>query len=175
MSKLIMLIRHAEKPVGGRGGVSVEGRPDDNSLSVVGWQRAGALVPFFSRLGARTSRGLIATPRHIFAARPTRGHASTRPADTVAPLADALGLRVDDRWSDIDAVEDVAATLRAMRSPELVCWQHDHIPVLGRAILGSNALPKAWAEDCFNVVWVFLLRDRHWTLEQVPQKLLAGD
>jgi broad specificity phosphatase PhoE len=45
-TRKIMVIRHAEKalPGGVISGVNEAGGPDPNSLSVRGWQRAGALA-----------------------------------------------------------------------------------------------------------------------------------
>ena len=44
MAPRILLIRHAEKPDGQDGGVNVDGACDEKSLTVRGWQRAGALI-----------------------------------------------------------------------------------------------------------------------------------
>ena len=46
----IMIIRHAEQHE--VAGITREGQVDPQSLTVRGWQRAGALVPFFCS-GAR--------------------------------------------------------------------------------------------------------------------------
>ena len=48
MPTTIMLVRHAEKPTTPPPkGVDENGADDKNSLIVRGWQRAGALTPFF--------------------------------------------------------------------------------------------------------------------------------
>ena len=48
----IMIIRHAEKPEHhGPRGVDENGDEDKKSLTVRGWQRAGALVQFFAPSG----------------------------------------------------------------------------------------------------------------------------
>jgi len=48
----IMIIRHAEKPEHhGPRGVDENGNEDKESLTVRGWQRAGALVQFFGPSG----------------------------------------------------------------------------------------------------------------------------
>ncbi len=46
----IMLIRHAERPNADKSlrGVGFDGRKDKESLTVRGWQRAGALARFFA-------------------------------------------------------------------------------------------------------------------------------
>jgi broad specificity phosphatase PhoE len=83
--KRIMFIRHAEKPgvPGNGGGVQADGTQDDESLAVRGWQRAGALVRFFS------SRPEL-KPGVIFASGLGHGSKSKRPMQTVTPLADLL-------------------------------------------------------------------------------------
>lgn len=59
----------------------------------------------------------------------------------------------------------------------LVCWQREYIPQLAALILGNNAAPTSWPEDCYDMIWVFdLLPSRtKYSFKQVPQKLLAGD
>ena len=47
-NRMIMVIRHAEKPMhpsGSPHGVNPDGREDPHSLTVTGWIRAGALIP----------------------------------------------------------------------------------------------------------------------------------
>lgn len=68
----IILIRHAEKPVTEQGilGVDELGNPDRRSLSVRGWQRAGALARFFAPLHGAYAHGTIERPDALFAASP---------------------------------------------------------------------------------------------------------
>jgi hypothetical protein len=170
-----MLIRHAEKPQAGSEGVNPAGRPDDGSLSVPGWRRAGALVPYFASLADRIDGQWICRPQHIFAARPTAQHPSTRPADTVQPLADALGLAVDQRWSDEDELDGVGEALRSFETPVLVCWRHDPLPALARAIFRGAGVPGSWPEDRFDIIWSIRCDGGRWSFLQLPQRLLAGD
>ena len=170
-----MLIRHAEKPRIGDDGVDDSGMPDGGSLSVQGWRRAGALVPYFASLAERAHERMLSRPQYIFAAAPTGKHPSTRPRDTVEPLADRLGLWVDERWSDADPVDQVAQHLRDLDAPVLVCWRHDDLPALGRAILARDDIPTRWPADRFDVTWSFRLDDQGWAFLQLPQLLLAGD
>src|SRR6266404_7365739 len=80
----IMLIRHAEKPdgVSGAPGVNADGIEDKESLTVRGWQRAGAMVRFFCPVSG--ARELV--PRTVFASGIGPESKSLRPAETVAPL-----------------------------------------------------------------------------------------
>jgi hypothetical protein len=52
-----MVIRHTEKQddAGVIAGVTIEGRPDSEDLTIRGWQRAGALVGLFLHPMARSS------------------------------------------------------------------------------------------------------------------------
>ncbi|MGM9480264.1 histidine phosphatase family protein [Roseateles sp. NT4] len=175
MSKCIMLIRHAEKPGQGHEGIDRVGRPDDRSLSLAGWLRAGALVPYFASLADRIHARLVCRPEHIFAARATSMHPSTRPRDTVQPLADVLGLSVDERWSDEDSLDRFAETLRNFEVPVLVCWRHDYLPALARAILRDVGVPEAWPDERFDLIWSIRRDSDGWAFLQVPQLLLAGD
>jgi len=176
MSQCIMLIRHAEKPRAGEAGVNGTGQPDDGSLSVAGWRRAGALVPYFASLADRMHGRLLHRPRHLFAARATARHPSTRPRDTLQPLADQLGLTVDERWSAADPVDEIASQLREFDEPVLVCWRHDELPALGRALLPAQGMPRSWLEERFDLTWSFRRDDSGcWEFLQVPQLLMAGD
>lgn len=175
MSKCIMLIRHAEKPHGGDGGVDESGSSDPGSLSVTGWRRAGALVPYFSALAERLHPHCLQRPQYLLAARPTAAHPSTRPRCTLAGLADRLGLATDERWADQDAVDALAAHLRSLDAPVLVCWRHDALPRLARAIAALDGVPEHWPPDRFDLTWSFRHVAGRWQFQQVPQLLLAGD
>jgi hypothetical protein len=83
----LMIIRHAEKPVGLIGGVNASGNPDPNSPIPQGWRRAGALVPLFG-----SSFGPLPTPTYLFAPN-LFGSGSQSPFETITPLAANSGLR----------------------------------------------------------------------------------
>src|SRR5690349_15940597 len=84
-----MVIRHAEKPNSLDGGVSPTGVRDKSSLSVKGWQRAGALAVLFSPSGI-TAQPALAVPRYLFASVVS----SQRPVQTVVPLSRKLNLSI---------------------------------------------------------------------------------
>jgi hypothetical protein len=176
-ARMILLIRHAEKPddEGHERGVAPDGAPDNNGLTVRGWQRAGALVRFFAPLRAALPDPRLATPDQIFAARATDRFPSRRSVQTVAPLADLLGLRVNCDYAR-EQEADLARAARAAVGVSLIAWSHNSLPELARLVTGNRCqVPGAWPTDRFDVVWVFDDRDGDWSFHQVPQLLLAGD
>jgi hypothetical protein len=117
--KTVMLIRHAEKPrpEAGVQGVDELGRVGPQNLSVKGWQRAGALVCMSAIRDADAGAGAgpagIVRPRHLFAPRVTALSPSARGAQTLAPLAQALGVAVNT-----DHEKDDIAGLSPQRWPD---------------------------------------------------------
>jgi hypothetical protein len=176
----IVLIRHAEKPVReGEQGVDHLGRPDPHSLSVRGWQRAGALVRWLDPCGGAAAA--LPRPGTLFAARPLAAHPSLRPRQTVEPLAEALGLALRLDFSS-DAVADAAQAMRAAarHAPVLACWRHDDLPALARALLPSDAalqpIPAHWPDVCFDRAWLLEPAGADgWTWRALAQQLLPGD
>ncbi|WKB53618.1 hypothetical protein [Eleftheria terrae] len=168
----IVLIRHAEKPLPGCGGVDDNGREDAHALSVPGWQRAGALVRFFA--GPAAGSGLPA-PASLFAAAHSARRPSRRPALTLAPLARRLQLPVCLDCASEDPPEQTAARLLAAPGPVLVCWRHRELPPLARALLGGQCQVPEWPEDRFDITWLLTPGMHPPALRQLPQRLLAGD
>ena len=177
---LIMIMRHAEKPAesGPPYGVTPNGVRDDDSLSVRGWQRAGALVAFFASPPRESKLG---TPSVIYAARATRREPSIRTAATVLALAERLGTAVTLRKSFAKGQElALAKSAMRRRGAVLICWDHRHIPALARALrLSARAtekLPAEWNEERFDLIWRFRRKkDGTYRFRCVPQRLLAGD
>jgi hypothetical protein len=180
----LMIIRHGEKePDGGPppAGVDAQGDEDKHSLIVRGWQRAGALVPFFQRAWA----GGIERPDAIYASAVGKtavmadGHdisKSLRPQQTVTPLADAIqpaaGLQTPFAVGEEPALAD------AIKSNEngivLVAWEHSHIPSLAQEF--SSQAPDSWPGSRFDDVWVLTRSgDGTYGFTEVPQSLLSGD
>jgi hypothetical protein len=131
----MVLIRHAEKT----------GRPDDPGLSALGQQRASALADMFvARWGL---------PDFIIACRSTAK--STRPVDTVLPLATKLGLPILDRWSTQDfahlAVAVANDAIYACKAI-LICWRHDTLQPLANALGAPDAPP--WPSTQYDCAWV---------------------
>lgn len=174
----IMIIRHAEKHAGTHErGVNLKGYHTSHELTVRGWIRSGALVRFFAPVGGTPQGWPISTPRSIFASAATEQSPSLRAQHTVRPLADVLGVPIDNAHADGEEPAVAAAALAAA-SPVLIAWHHSHIPKLAR-LIGGPALdcPAEWPDERFDLVWVL---DRAgpegpWRFSQVPQGLFAYD
>lgn len=171
----IMIIRHAEKPARGseEQAVDGQGRADASGLSVRGWQRAGALVPFFAPRAHSGADPRIVAPSDIFAA--ASHPRSQRPALTVSPLADALGLRVQ---ADLRSGHDEAELVRRAAQAEgavLVCWRHETIHRFGPLLGLPQTEDHPWDEDCYDAVWLFARDGEGWRWVIGKQALLAGD
>jgi broad specificity phosphatase PhoE len=178
MPNVVMLIRHAEKPIGSGPpfGVTDTGVLDPESLTPRGWQRAGALVRWFGGQGGQALSGLP-VPTHLFASRIAPGSSSRRPQQTLQPLAEGLGLIVDATIRKPD-IARLAATVLAIDGVVLVSWEHRLIPSLAATLTGLPSLtPATWPDERFDVVWVLeraVLGDP-FRFRQVLQRVLAGD
>lgn len=178
---VVMVIRHAEKPPSSPPphGVNTNGDHDDESLTVVGWQRAGALAVLFDPFaGALQARQLV-KPAYLYAADPgKKDKKSQRPFETISPLAARLGLNIDTGFDKNDWQAMIAAALQ-QTVPVLICWQHQLIPSIagGVPVVQGACIPPQWPETRFDLVWVFTLQSgsAQYTFTQVPQNLLAGD
>lgn len=200
----IIIIRHAEKPDGTPGspvGVTVDGVDDKDSLTVQGWQRAGALAEFFSPANTGLAALGLAVPDVILASddhkhpsgaasppagsSPEEGSHSKRPIETVTPLAAKLGKSIDS--SDYWLGDEQALVKGAIASAGvvLICWQHEHIPTIANLLIPPPnpipshwPVPQKWPGSRYDVVWVFAATgesQESWSFSQVPQNLLAGD
>lgn len=157
MAKIIMLIRHAEKPDDTQQGVDESGRQDKESLSVIGWQRAGALAAMLAPQRNPGQQTTLVTPTHLFATKlnPELGDHSKRPQQTLAPLARLLAADVNTQYGSGD--EDLLIQ-KAMEfaGPALICWRHVSIPKIAHLLLKHPYLKSApWPEDRFDMVLVF--------------------
>ncbi|MHA6622417.1 hypothetical protein [Pseudonocardia sp. DLS-67] len=177
--QVIMIIRHAEKPLptGPRSGISPSGRQDKRSLTVDGWQRAGALVELFAPMRGGPPTGLW-RPEAVYAAAARHGR-SRRSIETVEPLARQLGLEVDDRYEPGQEAQ-LAAELVDRPGATLVSWHHKSLSKIVHnleEITGeiTPAPPRHWPADRYDMVWVLVRVGDGWRFAQVPQLLLPGD
>jgi hypothetical protein len=174
----IMVIRHAEKPSDPPPyGVTFKGEKESESLTVRGWQRAGALVTLFAPANGSCQDPALAKPEFLYASTPTRRNGSRRPLETITPLAEKLAIRINDHYPKLQP-DKLLEEVFLCAGVVLICWQHEFIPKIANHILANKTTaPQDWPEDRFDVVWVF---DRnaatgHYSFKQVPQNLLMGD
>ncbi|MEV8645801.1 hypothetical protein AB0V79_27090 [Mesorhizobium ciceri] len=176
-NRLVMIIRHAEKPVpqGIDFGVTEQGEVDPASLTVRGWQRAGGLCSLFSRPLAPMKK-----PASIVASGTIKkdgsGTRSKRPSQTITPLARRLGLQPDVTYSKGQEAL-VAEAIRTAPTPVLVSWQHESIPSLAAALVGGAGIaPESWPDEDFDSIWVLQTDGADvWSFSRQSQGLLDGD
>jgi hypothetical protein len=174
----IMVMRHAEKPLGEAPphGVTVKGEREKESLTVRGWQRAGALVSLFAPANSSFQDPALAAPQFLYASTPTKRNGSRRPIETITPLAEKLAIRINSNYPKLEADEMLAEAFLCS-GVVLICWQHEFIPKIANRILGNKSTsPQDWPEDRYDMIWVFDRDDAgQYSFKQVPQNLLMGD
>lgn len=174
--QVIMIIRHAEKPLhpaGSPHGITPDGDRDQHSLTVDGWVRTGALVGLFAPSRGEPTAGLR-RPDTIYGSAHAGGH-SKRSEQTVTPLAARLGLDVIKRYAAGQETL-LAKELRNRPGVTLVCWHHEAIHQITEHLGEIVPTPPAhWPHDRFDVVWVLTRYGTGWRFAQVPQMLLPGD
>lgn len=181
----IMIIRHAEKPLDGHApyGVNSDGVGDGESLTVQGWQRAGALADLFAPSRGPFQDPNLATPNFVYASKavPHTDSDSMRPSETVTPLINKLKAGVSVNFEFLKGQEPAAATSAlACKGVVLICWEHKNIHKIVHNIpidpKHKDSIPKKWP-DRYDLVWIFDLdmSTGKYVFHQVPQLLLAGD
>jgi hypothetical protein len=171
-SAKILLIRHAEKPDGVRQGVSLLGDTAEKDLSVIGWQRAGALACLFAPPEGMAVNKALSTPNFIFASHSS----SDRPLNTVLPLARKLNIEVNLEYGKGDE-SSLCEAAKGCSGAVLISWQHDYMAAVANAILNSNSIAaQTWPKDRFDLIWIFDLDQTGlYQFKQLPQRLLPGD
>jgi hypothetical protein len=139
---VVLIIRHAED--GGTG----------RNLAPRGHERAEAYKNYFLNFTVDSKR---LEPDAAFAAKDSKQ--SHRPRLTVEPFAKAAKLKIDARFGNNQSTE-LAADLRANHQEKviLICWRHDNIPALLRALGAKpeDLLPRGkWPGSVYD--WVILL------------------
>ncbi len=177
MPSVVMLMRHAEKPLGEGPphGVTIDGVLDRESLTPRGWQRAGALVRLFVSERVEGAPSGLPTPTHLFASQIVAKD-SQRPRETLLPLGERLGLAVDSRFAR-EEVDGLVDAIRAIDGVVLVAWEHRLVPsIASRLVTDASSVPQVWPDDRYDLVWMLEgPRPGLMALRQVPQMLLAGD
>lgn len=175
---LILALRHGEKPANaedpGRplddAGPGLDERGDINpaSLTIRGWQRAGALA------GSRLCSLLPRQPVELSVLVPEYGSTQRHRAyETVHGLAQ--NLRVEPE--PVCAADDVGTLLASVISRQgtvVVCWEHSALADFGRRL--APEVPEGWPDGRFDLVWRFTPSEQAlFSWEQFPQVLLPGD
>ncbi|RYC29793.1 phosphoglycerate mutase family protein [Lichenibacterium minor] len=167
----IMIIRHAEKHA--EPGVTVEGRSDEHSLTVRGWQRAGALVRLFG-----PDADVALRPDVVYASAIGPESETRRPQQTVGPLVDLMREHNDSMYDDRflkPNVEALVADVLERTGTVLIAWEHSRIPAIVAALPHAPAVPSEWPKDRYDLVWVLDRSGQGWDFRQIPQLLLSGD
>lgn len=133
----VLIMRHAEKT----------GDPLDPHLSPEGQRRAERLVTYVPQT--------FGTPDFLIAARTSKK--SQRPYDTLAPIADAFGLKIKEKFDDEDVdalVEHLGANEKYFAKFGVVSWRHSDIPAL-IAALGAprGSYPETWNSSVYNIIF----------------------
>jgi broad specificity phosphatase PhoE len=171
---VVMIIRHAEKPDGAAPGLDASGDEDDSSLTAVGWERAHALVGLFDPPEGDPRAGL-ARPGTIYAAGVTDDGEGQRTRETVAPLAEALGVPVNTEYGKGQEKKMVKDILE-QSGTTLISWQHSEIPTIVDEFPDvSPAPPEDWPSDRFDVVWILTRTADGWRFTQTPELVLPQD
>jgi len=144
--RTVVILRHAEKP-------SDEADPD---LSPAGRKRAAMLAQALPKQ--------FSPINSLFAA--ARSRNSNRSVETITPLANALGLEIDDRFADHEYAALAGILLNEeqyLGSCIIICWHHAHIPDLA-VELGVDRLDIENAPGISNGRWDESVFDRLWIL-----------
>lgn len=172
---VVMLVRHAEKPDGSSSGIDAQGKKDDGSLTPTGWQRADRLADLFDPAGGAPLRPGLSRPVAIYAAQ-ARGDADgARTRETVAPLAQRLGVTVNTDYGEGQEKALVQHVI-GQPGPTLISWQHQGIPDIAKAFPSTTPTPPTdWPDDRFDVIWIFTKVAGGWQFTQQPEQVLPQD
>ncbi len=134
--KRIILMRHADKTED----------PNDEDLSDAGWDRAQRLAKYIPETFGKPD---------VIVATAASKH-SDRPKDTVKPLADALGVKIQDYFSNKefdDLVDEIFNDPDYKNKTVVICWHHSRLPAMA-ALLGAPAgsYPDPWPDDAYNLI-----------------------
>ncbi len=149
----ILLIRHGEEDATG----------SSAHLNAAGRTRADQLPRLFP---AR-----FASPDLLFAAKSSK--ASHRSVETLAPLAAALHLSIDDHCDVAQfgtLARDVLSRADCSGRHLLICWHHSTLPELAAA-LGANHAPSKWPSAQYDHVWQLRLTAAGVAFSDLPQGL----
>lgn len=168
----ILFIRHAE--LHETPGFDEHGVPNRESLTVRGWQRAGALARRICPPDGPTDL----VPDTVFASGIGSDSESLRPQQTVAPLLDLLrerrGVATCFAFLKRDT-EGLMADVMARSGTVLIAWEHSQIAACIDALPTPPRHPGRWPDDRYDLIWRLDRAGDGWTFAEAPQLVLAGD
>jgi broad specificity phosphatase PhoE len=187
----VLIIRHGEKlgdpkkdNDGGRH-LSIRGSaraaalpslfdPAQPQLACKLYHKAEEVIAGYRQVPVKGPTQRLLSPNYVFATEASRD--SKRPIETVAPLATAFNVPVNDCFGDDD--EDMKEMTNAILQEFpgkiiLVCWHHGRIPEIAKAL--GIAKPPKWDGKIFDRVWQITFPKGKATLTDLPQMLLYGD
>jgi hypothetical protein len=206
---LVMIIRHGEKP-GDPNNDSTGGK----YLSVLGSARAAALPSLFTPdptttpvsgliqsmcdlkpasaskfsgsyepSGAKAGAPRFPVPNFLFATKPDSS--SHRPLDTITPLGQALGIKVEDPYDNNDFAKVEKLIMKDhpgtyANKVVLICWHHGKAPDLAQSFgvpdqqLKSMGLDP-WPGTVFDLVFMITWPNGTLNFTVDYQQLLFGD
>ena len=171
-STLVMIIRHGEKPDDTNPGV--DANQDNTSLTEIGWNRAYRLVDLVDPAQGHPRPGL-ARPTAIYAAGANDDGEGSRTRETVAALADQLGIPVNTSFGRSDEKALVRHVISG-QGPTLISWQHGGITDIANAFPSVKPHPPSdWPQDRFDVIWTFTRTADGWHFAQMPELALPQD
>ena len=165
----IVFIRHAEQH--GAPGVTAAGQADAHSLTVRGWQRAGALARMFAPFVGRSDL----TPDTIFASRIAEGSETRRPQETVAPLIALLPQATYNTTFAKVEIDALMADVLTCAGKVLVAWEHSMLPECVGRLPEPPSVPDEWPSLRYDLLWIVDRIPSGWAFAQRPQHLLDGD
>ncbi len=151
-ASIIMVIRHCEKPTDTHKGILTNGSESEHSLIVRGWQRAGALIPFFAPTGGGVANTALARPAFLFATCPDAEGAdssdqSRREEETLTGLSEKLGVELNLGFGKGQEAEIAKAAI-ACNGPVLIAWDHTRsLSLRKRSLLTDRSRANGRVKD----------------------------
>jgi hypothetical protein len=159
----VVILRHGEKP---KTGINLDRR---------GYLRADMLPLLFLTDPVLTRYG---EPVAIYPMKEAAPDTSNRAVETVTPLAQMLGIGLENLFT----IDQIAPLVNAiMTNPDydgktvVICWEHGMIPSIVEQF-GYDAGPKKWPGDEYGRLWILHFDgDEVVSFQNLPQRLLRGD
>lgn len=161
---MVFIIRHAEKPMDDK----------DPNLTPLGFKRAQALPSLFLPTPGSSTLPRLPRPNFLFASEVSKH--SNRPIETITPLSQAIRVRINHDFSDLDfnALAKEVLSGKYAGKVVLICWHHGEIPHLAQAFGVADA-PHKWNETVFDQIWMLEWVDGKVQFSTLPEHLLSGD